>query len=117
MKRKSHNGQGKDESVVMIRRRALAKIGVAIGIGKITSGKRKSPNKNATLLMMTVRDLERNIIKSRRKKKIEEARIDSSSRASRDARAHPAPSSTMDVGLHVVSSNKCFAKAGAAGQR
>jgi hypothetical protein len=70
MKRKSHNGQGKDESVVMIRRRALAKIGVAIGIGKITSGKRKSPNKNATLLMMTVRDLERNIIKSRRKRKL-----------------------------------------------
>jgi hypothetical protein len=68
MKRKSRHDQCEDESVAMIRRRAVAKIGVAVGAGKIISGKRKSTNVNATLLMMTGRDLERNIIKSLKRK-------------------------------------------------
>ena len=64
-KRKSRYDQGEDESVAMIRRRAVhvAKIGV------VTSGNRKSTNESVILLlMMTAKDLERNrnIIKSLR---------------------------------------------------
>jgi hypothetical protein len=64
--RKESRYDDEDESAVMIRRRAATRIGVAVGTGKITSGKRKNTNENATLRMMRMRVFERSI-ENRRK--------------------------------------------------